>query len=76
MKKIFIINIIIVLVIIIFIEGILRIFSNITPQGISKGIINTSSNPIFNFANINQGKVFGENVFTDKNGLELPRKFK
>ncbi len=74
MKKIFIINIIIVLIIIIFIEGILRIFSNITPQGISKGIINTSSNPVFNFANINQGKVFGENVFTDKNGFRIPEK--
>ena len=76
MKKIFIINIIIVLTIIIFIEGILRIFSSITPQGISKGIINTSNNPVFNFANINQGKVFGVNVFTDKNGFRISEKIR
>ncbi len=74
MKKIFIINIIIILIIIIFIEGILRIFSNITPQGISKGIISTSNNPVFNFENINQGKVFGVNVFTDKNGFRISEK--
>ena len=43
MKKIFIINIITVIVLLLTIEGILRMFGNLTPLGLSEGVINNKS---------------------------------
>ena len=71
MKKIFFVNISILLIIFLLFEITLRIFTNITPQGVSKGIINQSINPIFNFPNINGKKVFGKKVFTDNKGFRV-----
>ena len=74
MKKILLINIIIIIFIFIFIEIIIRITTNITPQGLSKGIINTSADPVFNYPNINGKKVFGQKVFTNDLGYRVTEK--
>ena len=74
MKKILLINIIIVIFIFVFIEVFIRITTNITPQGLSKGIINTSIDPVFNYPNINGKKVFGQKVFTDNSGYRISKK--
>ncbi len=71
MKKIFFVNISLLMIIFLLFEVSLRMFTNITPQGVSKGIINQSANPIFNFPNINGKKVFGEKVFTDNKGFRV-----
>ena len=64
MKKILLINVIIVIFIFVFIEIFIRITTNITPQGLSKGIINTSIDPVFNYPNVKGKKVFCQKVFT------------
>lgn len=74
MKKILLINIIIVIFIFAFIEIIIRITTDIVPQGLSKGIVNTSIDPVFNYPNINGKKVFGQKVFTDNLGYRVPKK--
>lgn len=71
MKKIIFVNISLLLIIFLLIEASLRIFTNITPQGVSRGIIDESANPIFNFPNINGKKVFGEKVFTNNKGFRV-----
>ena len=71
MKKILLINIITVLIIFAFIEIVIRLGSNITTQGLSEGIINTSKEPVFNFPNIKGKRVFGEEIFTDMNGYRI-----
>ena len=74
MKKIIIINIIILITFFLLIEFSLRIFVNITPQGLSKGIIDeNSSQPRFNFSNIKEGKVFGKNIYTDNKGFRITK---
>ncbi len=73
MKKILLINVIIVIFIFVFIEIFIRITTNITPQGLSKGIINTSIDPVFNYPNVNGKKVFGKKVFTDNLGYRIKR---
>ena len=74
MKKIIFINFIIFFLIILSIEVFFRFFLNITPQGISRGIINEdSSKPTFNYSNVEKGKIFGKRVFTDKNGFRVTK---
>jgi len=74
MRKIIIINIIILITFFLLIEFSLRIFVNITPQGLSKGIIDeNSSQPRFNFSNIKEGKVFGKNIYTDNKGFRITK---
>ena len=74
MKKILLINVIIVIFIFVFIEIFIRITTNITPQGLSKGIINTSIDPVFNYPNVKGKKVFGQKVFTDNSGYRIQKK--
>ena len=74
MRKIIFINFIIFFLIILSIEVFFRFFLNITPQGISSGIINEdSSKPTFNYSNVEKGKIFGKRVFTDKNGFRVTK---
>ena len=74
MKKIIIINITILITLFLLIEFSLRIVVNITPQGLSKGIIDeNSSQPKFNFSNIKEGKVFGKNIYTDNKGFRITK---
>ena len=74
MIKILLINVIIVIFIFVFIEIFIRITTNITPQGLSKGIINTSIDPVFNYPNVKGKKVFGQKVFTDNSGYRIQKK--
>ncbi len=77
MKKIVFYNTLILFLIIFTFEILLRFFFDITPQGLSKGIINEqSSKPRFNYSNIKEGKVFGKKIFTDKNGFRINKKEK
>ena len=72
MKKIIIFNILIVSLTVIFLEILLRLFLDMTPQGVSKGIINKdSSNPNFNYSNVDKGRVFGSRVFTNDSGFRI-----
>ena len=74
MKKVIIINLSIIFLIIMATETTLRIFLDITPQGISKGIIDeNSSEPRFNYKKINKGKVFGQKVYTDEDGFRISK---
>ena len=72
MKKIFFVNISILLIIFLLFEITLRVFTNITPQGVSKGIINQSINPIFNFPNINGKKVLSHKFTLKSKDPNLP----
>lgn len=74
MKKLIIINLSAIFLIFTIIEFALKLFSNITPQGVEKGIIKITDNFTFNYPNINGKKVFGENIFTDENGFRIEKK--
>tara|TARA_B100000029_G_scaffold418612_1_gene423744 strand:+ start:263 stop:1246 length:984 start_codon:yes stop_codon:yes gene_type:complete len=75
LKKIIFYNTLVFLVIIFTFEILLRFFFNITPQGLSKGIIDeNSSKPRFNYSNVEKGKVFGKKVYTDKDGFRISKK--
>lgn len=71
MKKILLFNLIIVIFILSLIEIVIRSSINISPQGLSEGVINTSINPMYNYPNVNGKKVFGKKVFTDKSGHRI-----
>ncbi len=76
MKKLILINILVVALIILTGEMLLRVFSNITVHGLDKGIINYEDKLIFNYPNINNKKAFGKKVYTDSNGFRIPKKIK
>tara|TARA_B100001093_G_scaffold493580_1_gene535889 strand:- start:27 stop:1004 length:978 start_codon:yes stop_codon:yes gene_type:complete len=72
MKKVILFNILVISLVVFFLEILLRLFLDITPQGVSKGIINQElSNINFNYPNISKGKVFGSKIFTDSNGFRI-----
>ena len=75
MKKILFINVLVFITIIFLIEFIIRVSFEITPQGLSKGIINASENPKFNYPNISNKKVFGKKVNTDERGFRISENF-
>ena len=75
MKKIIFYNILILIILFLSFEIILRLFFDITPQGISKGIIdNESAKPRFQRPNLEKGKIFGKNIYTDENGFRISKK--
>ncbi len=71
MKKVLFINFLVFITILFLIEFFIRVSFDITPQGLSKGIIDISKNPKFNFPNISSKKVFGKKVYTDENGFRI-----
>ncbi len=76
MKKIIFYNILIFFILIFSFEITLRLFFNITPQGVSKDIIDeNSSKPRFHKPNLKKGKAFGKNVYTDENGFRISKKW-
>lgn len=75
MKKVLFINFLVFITILFLIEFFIRVSFDITPQGISKGIRDESKNPIFNFSNISNKKVFGKKVYTDENGFRVSDNF-
>tara|TARA_B100001059_G_scaffold231566_1_gene267608 strand:+ start:2102 stop:3079 length:978 start_codon:yes stop_codon:yes gene_type:complete len=74
MKKLILINILVVILIILTGEMLLRVFSNITVHGLDKGIINYENKPIFNLPNISNKKAFGKKIYTDSNGFRIQKK--
>ena len=58
MKKLILINILVVVLIILTGEMLLRVFSNITVHGLDEGIINYEDKPIFNYPGISNKKAF------------------
>jgi hypothetical protein len=73
MKKILFINIFLIFIIISLIEGSLRLLVNITPQGLSDGVINYLDTPKFNNPGVAGKRVFGKAVFTDNNGFRISK---
>ncbi len=71
MKKVILINMLVIFLIIITGEVLLRVFGNITIHGISKGIINYKDKPVFNYPNISNKKAFGKIIYTDSNGFRI-----
>ena len=74
MKKLILINIIVVVLIILTGEMLLRVFSNITVHGLEEGIINYEDKPIFNYPGISNKKAFGKKIYTDTNGFRVQKK--
>ena len=74
MKKLILINLLLVALIILTGEMLLRVFSNMTVHGLDKGIINYEDKLIFNYPNINNKKAFGKKVYTDSNGFRIQKK--
>ena len=75
MKKVLFINFLVFITILFLIEFFVRVSFDITPQGVSKGIRDETKNPIFNFPNISNKKVFGKKVYTDENGFRISDNF-
>ena len=75
MKKIILINLLVIVLIIVSGEVLIRSFLDITVHGISRGIINYKGKPVFNFPNISGNKAFGKKVYTDLNGFRVTEKF-
>ena len=74
MKKILFYNSIIIMLLVIITEMTIGFFFPITKQGIDSKIINENLNkPKFNLPNIKNKKVFGEEVYTDKNGFRVSK---
>ena len=74
MKKLILINILVVVLIILTGEMLLRVFSNITVHGLDEGIINYEDKPIFNYPGISNKKAFGKKIYTDTNGFRVQKK--
>ena len=74
MKKIFIYNLVFFIVFFLTLEIGLGFFFNLNKQGIAAKIINESNlQPLFNYPYVNKKKIFGENVYTDKNGFRVSK---
>ncbi len=74
MKKLIMINLLVVALIILAGEMLLRVFSNMTVHGLDNGIINYEDKLIFNYPNISNKKAFGKKVYTDSNGFRIQKK--
>jgi len=73
MKKIVLINLIILILLIFLTEFTLRILLSYNVQGISENILNKKINYNFNQPNLNYGKAFGVKIYTDKYGFRIKK---
>ena len=73
MKKIVLINLIILILLIFLTEFTLRILLSYNVQGISENIPNKKINYNFNQPNLNYGKAFGVKIYTDKYGFRIKK---
>ena len=74
MKKIVLINLIIIIILIFLSEMTLRVFLSYNVQGISENLINKEISYRFNQPNLNYGKAFGVKIYTDKYGFRINKK--
>ena len=73
MKKILLINLIILFILIVLIEITFRVILSYNVQGISENLINKKINYHFNEPNLNYGKAFGAKIFTDNQGFRIKK---
>lgn len=74
MKKIIFYNLLSVTIFFLLLEISIGYIFPITKQGISPNVINQNSiKPRFNFANVNKGIVFGQEVYTDSEGFRVTK---
>ena len=74
MKKIVLINLIILILLIFLTEMTFRIILSYNVQGISENLLNKKISYNFNQPNLNYGKAFGVRVYTDENGFRIKKK--
>ena len=72
-KKVFLINFLIIIILILAIELTLRVVFSYKVQGISKNLINTSLDYKSHHANLNGVSAFGHKIYTDENGFRIPK---
>ena len=73
MKKIVLINLIILILLIFFTEMTFRIILSYNVQGISENLLNKKISYSFNQPNLNYGKAFGVKIYTDKDGFRIKK---
>ena len=73
MKKIVLINLIILILLIFFTEMTFRIILSYNVQGISENLLNKKISYNFNQPNLNYGKAFGVKIYTDKDGFRIKK---
>tara|TARA_B100001063_G_C16717802_1_gene531762 strand:- start:238 stop:1197 length:960 start_codon:yes stop_codon:yes gene_type:complete len=73
MKKILLINLIILFILILLIEITFRVIFSYNVQGISENLINKKIDYNFNAPNLNYGKAFGAKIFTDSQGFRIKK---
>lgn len=71
MKKILIINFLILIILMLLLEITFRVFFSYNVQGISKNILDTEKSYKINNTNLNYGKAFGVKIFTDSEGYRI-----
>ena len=72
-KKIILINFVVLLILILIIELTLRVIFSYNVQGLSENLINKSLNFNFHNSNLKNGKAFGVRIYTDKNGFRITK---
>tara|TARA_A100001015_G_scaffold175083_1_gene194681 strand:+ start:27 stop:986 length:960 start_codon:yes stop_codon:yes gene_type:complete len=75
MKKVVLINLIIIIFLICLSEITLRLLLSYNVQGISKNLINKKISYRFNQPNLNYGKAFGVKIYTDKHGFRIKENY-
>ena len=72
-KKIILINFVVLLILILIIELTLRVIFSYNVQGLSENLINKSLNFNFHNSNLQDGKAFGVRIYTDENGFRITK---
>lgn len=72
-KKIILINFIVLFILIFVIEFTLRVIFSYNVQGLSENLINKSLNFNFHNSNLQDGKAFGVRIYTDENGFRITK---
>ena len=73
MRKIFFYNLLVVILILIFLEIFLRLFTSVNLLGFEKNLFNSESNFESHNSNI-ESIAYGKKVFTDRFGFRVPKK--
>ena len=72
-KKIILVNFIVLFFLIFVIEFTLRVIFSYNVQGLSENLINKSLNFNFHNSNLQDGKAFGVRIYTDENGFRITK---
>lgn len=72
-KKLLLVNLLVTISLIFFLELFFRFFLNVNLQGISSNLLNDNKKIILNNINLKNAKAFGAKIFTDENGYRVPK---